>query len=243
MPTSRRSDEEDPRLPPVAGVQSTLTGEHALLLAAVTARASAVLDGADDDRWPQEDLQELLDYLHLEVLRQIVDEEWLLFRNRHNDAEQVAKLYRDHVQLRSQIEVLADAAGTLDRPTPSHLAVLTRDLLSALQDHIGAEDHVLSSDSSPPSTSALGRTPHAWYELTDGPVIDLDALPGPRGIDAVLGRALRLRRGEVVELQASSDPLPIWRQLAGRDPGGYGFDYLQQGPPEWRVRITRRATS
>jgi hypothetical protein len=51
-----------------------------------------------------------------------------------------------------------------------------------------------------PSTAVLGSRPHAWYDLTEGPVINLAELPGPLGVDAVMSRLLRLGRGEQVEL-------------------------------------------
>jgi hypothetical protein len=71
--------------------------------------------------------------------------------------------------------------------------------------------------------SSLGQIPHLWYPLTTGLQIDLDALPGPRGVDAVLARMLRLLVEEEIELRASVDPGPLWRRLALADPGGYGF--------------------
>jgi uncharacterized protein (DUF2249 family)/ElaB/YqjD/DUF883 family membrane-anchored ribosome-binding protein len=239
MPRTTRHAEDDPQLLAVSA-PSTLTGEHALLLDEVTARAADLLAEADQDRWPQGELQYLLDYLHLEVLRQVVDEEWLLFRNAHNDSQKVSQLRQDHQELRRVIEGLANSAASAGQQSPHQLAATIRDLLTKLRTHIGAEEQALGADAESPSTSALGRTSHTWYEFTDGPIIDLDNLPGPQGVDAVLGRLLRLRVDEQVDLRASSDPLPIWRQLAMADPGGYGFSYLQQGPPQWRVQITRR---
>jgi uncharacterized protein (DUF2249 family) len=242
MPTPTRSAENDPR-PTAAGVPLTLPAQHAVLLAAVSARSADLLAEADQDRWPQRELQQLLDYLHLEVLRQIVDEEWLLFRDSHHDPQNLAQLRREHQELRRLIEVLDSAAASAGEQSPNHLAVTTRDLLTKLGTHIGAEEQVLGADAEPPSTSALGSTPHTWYEFTNGPLVDLDNLPGPQGVDAVLSRMLRLRPGEEVDLQASSDPLPIWRRLSMADPGGYGFCYLEEGPPRWRVQITRRPTT
>ena len=72
--------------PAVTG-RATLKGEHALMMGAVTSRTQTVTSAADAGRWPRAELRELLNYLHLEVLRQLVDEEWLLFRAvRHDTA-------------------------------------------------------------------------------------------------------------------------------------------------------------
>lgn len=242
MPTPTQPAEDDAQLP-AESTPSTLPAEHDLLLAAVTARSADLLAEADQGRWPHRELQQLLDYLHLEVLRQVVDEEWLLFRDSHHDPQSLNQLRRDHQKLRRLIEDLVDAAARVDQRSPTQLASTTRDLLENLRTHLDAEEKVFGADAEPPSTSALGSTPHTWYELIEGSLIDLDTVPGPQGVDAVLGRLLRLRGGEQVDLQASSDPLPLWRQLAMADPGGYGFCYLEQGPPQWLVQITRRATT
>lgn len=224
--------------------QATLTGEHALLLGAATSRANAVLADADQDRWPTDALPQFLDYLHLEVLRQVVDEEWLLFRNSRHDPEQLSELRADHQELRRLIDDLGEAATDIADRSPRRLAQTTRELLTKLQSHITAEEQALGGDSvGPSSMSSLGSTPHAWYALIAGDVIDLDAVPGPQGTDAALGRLLRLRAGERLELHASSDPYPIWRRLSLADPGGYGFTYLQTGPPQWRVQLERRPSS
>lgn len=238
MPPRTSSGDAGPG--PAAGVPTTLTAEHALLLDAVTGRASEVLAQADQGRWPQRELQQLLDYLHLEVLRQVVDEEWLLFRNSHHDPEHLVQLRQDHLELRRMIETLAAAAASPDQQSPAQLATTTRGLLTKLQSHVTAEEQLLCAEGEPPSTSAMGGAPHTWFELTDGTLLDLDNLPGPQGVDAVLGRMLRLRAGEQVEVRAGSDPMPIWRRLAMADPGGYGFTYIKKGPPQWRVHITRR---
>lgn len=220
---------------------TTLPDQHDYLLNEVSVRATALLAHADDGDWPDAELYQLLDYLHLEVLRQINDEEWLLFRNYHQDPKDLTPLRQDHLALRELIDTLTAAAS--DTHSPAQLAALVRELIAALHTHIATEERVLGSDAGSPSTTAMGAVPHSWYALTEGSVIDLDALPGPQGVDAALGRLLRLRRGEEVELSSSSDPFPLWRRLAMTDPAGYGFTYLQQGPAQWRAAIIHRAAS
>jgi uncharacterized protein (DUF2249 family) len=218
----------------------TLRAEHDLLLREVTARAEGVLSEAAAGRWPQQQLQGLLDYLHLEVLRHIIDEEWLLFRMSHHAPEDLAPLRQDHLDLRGTIEELADmTAGGVDG-SATELSRTTKNLLVRLGKHIRAEQDLLTAHDEVPSTASLGRRPHAWYDLTEGPVIDLAGLPGPLGLDAVMSRLLRLRCGEQVELRADTDPAPVWHRLAMADPGGYGFSYLARGPEQWRVQVTRR---
>lgn len=227
----------------VAEPAPTLAQEHGALLSEVGRRAHAVIDAADAGRWPEQDLQELLNYLRLEVLRQVVDEEWLLFRAAHQAAEQLSALRREHLELRLAIDGLARIAAehaTDTRITAAQLSAVTSDLLAQLQEHLGAEEALLNRSSEPtPATTTLGGQPHEWYELTQGPVIDLDELPGALGADAALERLLQLRPGEQVELRSNSDPSPLWQQLMRVDPGGYGVENLERGPTRWRVQITR----
>jgi uncharacterized protein (DUF2249 family) len=111
---------------------------------------------------------------------------------------------------------------------------------------LNAEEELLASERAPhsvPATAALGSHPHAWYTLTEGPVIDLDALSQDQAVAAAVDRLLRLRRGEQVELQSSTDISPVWREMDQLSPGGYWFVSLQDGPDRWRMRVTRRHTT
>ena len=208
----------------------------------VTSRAQAVLSEAEEGRWPQQQLQELLNYLRLEVLQQIVDEEWLLFRAAHHAPDELARLRRDHLELRLAIDVLAQTAAgdSGERLSPRQLSATTRDLLVQLEQHFAAEEELTGRGAGAPATASLGAQPHEWYSIIQAPVIDLDQLAGEQGVDAVLGRLLRLARSEQVEIRSGGDPSPLWQRLVRADPGGYGVEYLERGPGRWRVAITRR---
>jgi uncharacterized protein (DUF2249 family)/hemerythrin-like domain-containing protein len=224
-----------------AGVAATLAEEHEQLLREVTARAEVVLREVDEGRWPILALRELVDYLHLEVLRQVVDEEWLLFRSAYHAQDELARLRREHLDLRLAIDVLAQAAVGGGDLSPQQLALTTQDLLARLGEHLAAEEKVLAvAGESPRATTSLGGHPHEWYARIQGPVIDLDALPGGPGFDAVLKRLMRMKPGETVQLRASRDPGPIWQRLCRADPGGYGIGLLQNGPTQWRIEVTCR---
>jgi uncharacterized protein (DUF2249 family) len=222
----------------------SLKDEHALLLREVEARAIAVTSEADRDRWPQTQLRELLNYLHLEVLRQVVEEEWLLFRLIRHVPDQLGRLRAEHLELREAIEVLDQAAATAGQPaglTPAQLSATTRDLLARLEAHFSAEDTLAIGNETAPATATFGAQPHEWYVLTERAVIDLDQLPGQKGTDAALDRLLRLRGDEHVQIRSAYDPSPLCRRLTATDPGRYGVTYLERGPDSWRVEITRRA--
>lgn len=222
-------------------VAAFLAGEHAVLRQAVHARAEPVLRGADAGSWPAPELTELVNYLQLEVLRQIADEEWLLFRTARTASNELAALRRDHLELRLSVERLTEAATARANFTTAQLAAATRDLLGELEEHLRAEEHQLAAaGQQPASTASLGSQPHEWYALTEGPMVDLDQLPGPTGADAVFDRLLRLRPDEQVSIASGTDPSPLCRRLSYADPGGYRMALLRKGPPRWEIEIAKR---
>jgi len=225
-----------------AAYPRTLADEHALLLAQVTSRARRVLAATTEGRWPAQELQTLADYLRAELLRHAADEEWLLFPARH-PAPAFTRLARDHARLRAATEVLEQAAAGAGPHSGARIAAITRDLLDQLQHHLVTEELALAAADAPatvPATTEPGSRQHEWYQLTEGPVIDLDALPPDEMTDAAVDRLTRLRSGEQVELRSARDPEWVWRRVDQLRPGTYGFAYLQDGPHRWRVQVTRR---
>jgi uncharacterized protein (DUF2249 family) len=49
----------------------------------------------------------------------------------------------------------------------------------------------------------------------------------------------RLAEGEALVLINDHDPVPLRYQMDAQQPGAFGWEYLQQGPDVWQVRITR----
>ena len=224
-----------------AGPPLTLADEHVLLLWQVTARADELLAATSQDRWPAAKLAALADYAQAEVLRQTSDEEALLFPA--VPSREAAGLARDHARLRSAADLLARAAAGEQPMSPDQVAAAARDFVAQLEHHLRAEENLLASQRTPravPGTAALGGHPHEWYPLTEGPVVDLDALPLGQAVAAAVDRLLRMRRGEKVELQSATDLDPVWREISELSPDGYQFISAQDGPDRWRMRVTRR---
>jgi uncharacterized protein (DUF2249 family) len=244
MIAASQTPRHQPRRTPAAtpgGPPLTLADEHALLLSQVTIRAKDLFAVTAQDRWPARELQVLLGYLRAEVLDQDADEERLLFPAGPSPA--ISGLAREHARLRAAIETLERVADGEITWSPAELAAATQDLLHQLARHFDAGEAQLAAAGTPgkvPATTMLGAHPHEWYLLTEGPVIDLDALPAGQAVGAAIHRLLRLRRGEHVELQARTNLYLVWQQLDELIPGGYGFAYLQDGPDRWRMQVTRR---
>jgi uncharacterized protein (DUF2249 family) len=222
-------------------VAASLAEEHGVLRQAVHSRAEPVVRAAEAGTWPATELTELVNYLQLEVLRQIADEEWLLFRNARRASDEFAALRRDHLELRLSVDRLTDAATTRATFTAAQLAAATHDLVEQLDAHLRAEEAQLTASGDPPaSTASLGSQPHEWYALTEGAAIDLDRLPGAAGVDAVFDRLLRLRAREQVVIASTTDPSPLWGRLSYANPGGYGMALIRKGPPRWEIEIVKR---
>lgn len=222
------------------GPPPTLADEHVHLLWQVTARAEELLTAATHGRWPGLELAALAGYAQAEVLRQASDEEALLFPA--VPSREVAGLARDHVRLRSAADLLARAAAGEQPMSSAQVAAIVRDFVAQLERHLRAEEKLLASQralQAVPGTVALGGHPHEWYPLTEGSVVDLDALPPGQAVAAAVDRLLRMRRGEEVELQSGADLDPVWREISTLSPGGYRFVSLQDGPGRWRMQVTR----
>ena len=222
----------------------TLAEEHVLLLWQVTASAEKLLTATEHGRWPGAELAALAGYAQAEVLRQVSDEEALLFPA--VPAQEVAGLARDHVRLRAAAELLARAAAGEQPMSPAQLAAAVRDFAVQLERHLRTEDDLLAPDRAPrdvPGTVHLGGHPHEWYPLTEGPVVDLDAIPAGQAAAAAVDRLLRMGRGEQVELQSGAGLDAVWREISELSPGGYRFTVLQDGPARWRMQVIRRKGS
>lgn len=76
---------------------------------------------------------------------------------------------------------------------------------------------------------------------TYGTRIDVRSL-APRERHPLIFNTFRsLGSGESMELINDHDPRPLYDQFQGEKPGLVAWDYLENGPETWRVRITKLA--
>ena len=82
--------------------------------------------------------------------------------------------------------------------------------------------------------------------MNPDPTIVEDVFDG-REITCRLKHALILQRCALLPVGASfilvndHDPVPLRYQIQAENPGCFGWDYVEQGPEVFRVRITRTA--
>jgi iron-sulfur cluster repair protein YtfE (RIC family) len=123
----------------------SLADEHGLLLRQVAVRAEELLAVASGGGWPSRELEALLTYMRVEVLRQAGDEERLLFPA-CSPSPTLERLGRDHTMLHLLTDTLETAASGRGPQVPADLAATTLELLAHLERHLVNEEAVLAAD-------------------------------------------------------------------------------------------------
>ena len=73
-------------------------------------------------------------------------------------------------------------------------------------------------------------------------VLDVRQEIPARRHDLIFETYSALRAGEGFELVNDHDPKPLYYQFAAEHPNQFEWDYIEQGPQVWRVRIGRPAS-
>ena len=95
------------------------------------------------------------------------------------------------------------------------------------------------------SSPRRSRWPPNVEVLLAGGVLDVPAtvdvreIPHGRRHPRIFGTYARLAPGESFVLVNNHDPKPLRREFQATYPGQFGWDYLETGPDQWRVRIQR----
>jgi uncharacterized protein (DUF2249 family) len=72
-------------------------------------------------------------------------------------------------------------------------------------------------------------------------ILDVRPEPPARRHELIFDTYNALQPGEGFVLVNDHDPKPLWYQFEAEHAGAYAWDYLEQGPEVWRVRIGRPA--
>ncbi|HEX7639022.1 MAG TPA: DUF2249 domain-containing protein [Burkholderiaceae bacterium] len=78
---------------------------------------------------------------------------------------------------------------------------------------------------------------------TYGTKIDLRPLLPRERHPLIFSTFRSLGVGQSLELINDHDPRPLYFQLQAQGPGTVAWEYLENGPDTWRVRITRLAAT
>jgi hypothetical protein len=228
------------------GVQ-TLVDEHQVLWHEVEVRRWDVLLALGDGDWPAPQLERLVDYLRFELIDQAVNEERLLFppTAEGRSDPRFTQLIEDHVGLRDAADALARLANLpAEARDPALVVAVLDDLHEALDRHLADEESLLSPAGGwGVSVARRPFRPHQWYPLTEGPVVDADALPREAATRLLIARLTRMRPGERLEIR-STGPLRDLEAafLRRRMNADYGWAVDEERPGRCTVSITRRPT-
>ncbi len=178
LPAVTRIQRPSPAALSTAPDSRILAGERTLLVRDVRRRAAPILALVAALSWPAAELRVLTGFLRTAVLRQVWDEEVLLYPN--DGATRFAELSAEHVQLYAltdQLDHLEAASCPL-----SELAQLVNQTLAVLEHHLIAEQAPLAGPADAPehvpAASGLAARTQDWLLADDEPVlILLDAPP------------------------------------------------------------------
>lgn len=94
---------------------------------------------------------------------------------------------------------------------------------------------------SPQVSYRVGEIGFAEAQAAAADVLDVRALPPPLRHQLIFSKLDELHAGAAITLVNDHDPKPLRYQLEATEPGHFSWDYLEQGPDAWRVRIARIA--
>ncbi len=144
----------------------------------------------------------------------------------------------------------AGAAMALRALFESHLAKenqLVMPLLAGLPDVsltalLAGVHEVLGASSPAAMEGCTGHACACGEESTAGaPELDARGIPHAIRHATVLGALDAVVVGEGMVLVAPHDPLPLLKQVERTWPGVFAVEYLQRGPEDWRLLLTRSA--
>jgi len=75
--------------------------------------------------------------------------------------------------------------------------------------------------------------------MTDERVLDIREVPPAKRHPLIFETFEALEPGAGFELVNDHDPKPLYYQMAAERAGTFTWDYLEEGPVVWRVRIGR----
>lgn len=71
--------------------------------------------------------------------------------------------------------------------------------------------------------------------------LDVREIPPRQRHPIIFQQLAALKEKDAVELTNDHDPKPLYYQIMAEYPNQFGWEYLENGPEVWRVRIERIA--
>lgn len=154
----------------------------------------------------------------------------------------VSEMIAEHRALAEAAGRLAGMAGAADA------AGLAEEIARLFAAHVARENDVLlpallasgNADLSALLASMHARTEQAAHAAAAaGPALDVRSMPPARRHEAIAAAYQALAPGAGFLLINDHDPKPLRYQFQAEHAGEFTWDYLEEGPERWRVRIGR----
>lgn len=240
---------------------------HAQMAGALSALAGRVTAAATEAA-AMEARDELVRWAENDLVPHAKAEEVAMYPAAHQDARArllVDAMLVEHELILGLVKTLREATGQVQAAAEaralvvtfeSHLAkendqilpllaespeVSLSDALAGMHELLGGQDSHESRESYE-SAQPSGCGGGCSCGEVDGPELpELDARSVPHAIRhaTIFGALDSVTSGGGLVLVAPHDPLPLLRQLEGREPGAFAIDYLERGPEAWRLRFVR----
>jgi uncharacterized protein (DUF2249 family) len=93
----------------------------------------------------------------------------------------------------------------------------------------------------PQTLPLVGEHEHVCHCDDDAGVPELDVRVIPHAVRhaAILGALTAIPVGAAMDIVAPHDPKPLLAQIAEREGGAIAVSYLDRGPQDWKLRLTR----
>jgi uncharacterized protein (DUF2249 family)/iron-sulfur cluster repair protein YtfE (RIC family) len=241
----------------MSSVGEAFRHHHQTLAQELEDRASPITNGR-----PGVDLTGLVAFLKSELLGHAAGEERHLYPTvepllkAHGMATATMRL--DHRFLEDYIGKIDDVAGRLrSAPADAALAVerelarLVLQLQALFRVHLAKEEQVylplfeqyVPVDVQRQVMEQMHEPVSAAEEPAPGDVLDVRQVPPPRRHPLILSTFEALAPGQAFTLVNDHDPKPLYYQFQAELTGQFTWDYVEQGPKVWRVRVGRASVA
>ena len=234
-------------------VSEAIRSHHQELMKTLTAQVAALVESR-----PETDPPALARFLQDELLPHAAGEEQHLYPmvdslvKAHGQA--TATMSVDHEFIEGYIRQIGEAvqtwrgAGQEQRATSlGRLQRLALQLEAVLQVHLEKEERVylplfeqyLADEEQQRALDGMHEAYEPQGQSADPTVLDVRNVPPPQRHPLIFGTFEGLAPGQGFVLLNDHDPKPLYYQFQAERAGRFTWDYLEQGPALWRVRIGR----
>ncbi len=77
--------------------------------------------------------------------------------------------------------------------------------------------------------------------MASEPIIDVRTIPHSSRHSTIFSTFAALAPGDGFEIHVDHDPKPLYYHFSAEQPGAFTWEWLEEGPELWRVRLGRTA--